>query len=64
LFVFRTRETLLAILIGRLFIDIFDTSTIAAAGLLDVTRGLTQLLYLIPVSLIIYYLIKVGGKKE
>jgi len=55
---FRNREALLAVFIARLFVDIIDTTMIGVSGALTLQNFLIQLLYLVPMSLIIYYLVK------
>lgn len=58
LFKFRTKEVFLTIYISRFILDILDTTAIGVVGMMGFDRILEQALFLIPVPIIIYYLLK------
>lgn len=57
-FVFRTKEALLTIYISRLALDILDTGVMFSMGMLGLSEILQQVVFLIPVSIVIYHLLK------
>ena len=61
---YRTKEVFLTIYIARLILDIADTLAIGAVGMMGIDRLLEQLLFLVPVPIIIYYLTKVESKNQ
>ena len=59
LFTYPTLSVFLTIYISRFVLDIADTISIWAAGLMALDRALEQLVFLVPIPLIIIYLLKI-----
>lgn len=60
---FPSRDVLLTIYIARFVVDIADTLSIWAAGMMAIDRGLEQLIFLIPIPIIILFLFKAKPTK-